>query len=38
MLDAKYHDIENTMKNYLKQLASSKIAQKVSILTVHTSI
>jgi orotidine-5'-phosphate decarboxylase len=38
MLDAKYHDIENTMKNYLRQLASSKIAQKVGILTVHTSI
>ncbi len=38
MLDTKYHDIENTMKNYLKQLASSKIASKVAILTVHASV
>lgn len=38
MLDAKYHDIGNTMKNYFKKLAGSRIALKVSILTVHASV
>ncbi|MDD5770600.1 MAG: orotidine-5'-phosphate decarboxylase [Candidatus Gracilibacteria bacterium] len=38
MIDAKYHDIGNTMKNYLKKLASSEIASKVAILTIHSSV
>lgn len=38
MIDAKYHDIWNTMKNYLKKLASSEIIEKVAILTIHASV
>lgn len=38
MIDAKYHDIWNTIKNYLKKLASSEIISKVAILTIHASI
>jgi len=37
MLDGKYHDISNTIINYLKQLKKSWFADKVKFLTVHTS-
>jgi len=37
MLDPKYHDIENTCKNYLVQLKESGIADKIKFLTVHSS-
>jgi len=37
MLDGKYHDIENTIKNYLIQLKESWFADKTEFLTVHTS-
>jgi len=38
MLDAKYNDIWNTLKNYLKKLADSQIKDKTCILTVHASV
>lgn len=37
MLDPKYHDIENTCKNYLVQLKESGLADKIKFLTVHSS-
>jgi len=37
MLDPKFHDIWNTVINYLKQLKNSGFAQKVKFLTVHSS-
>ncbi|MDD3302848.1 MAG: orotidine-5'-phosphate decarboxylase [Candidatus Gracilibacteria bacterium] len=38
MLDTKYNDIGNTLKNYLKKLADSQIKDKTCILTVHASV
>lgn len=38
MIDAKYNDIWNTLKNYLKKLSISDIANKTCILTVHASV
>lgn len=38
MLDTKYNDIWNTLKNYLKKLSESDIAQKACILTIHASV
>jgi len=37
MLDPKFHDIGNTVVNYLKQLKKSWFADKVEFLTVHSS-
>ena len=37
MLDPKFHDIWNTVINYLKQLKNSWFAEKVEFLTVHAS-
>jgi len=37
MLDGKYHDIWNTIINYLKQLKNSGFADKIEFLTVHAS-
>ncbi len=37
MLDAKWYDIPNTMKNYLRQLNNSKIWKNTEFLTVHAS-
>ncbi len=37
MIDGKYHDIGNTLINYLKQLKSSRFSEKVKFLTVHAS-
>ena len=37
MIDWKYHDIEHTCWNYLKQLKKSGFAEKVEFLTVHSS-
>jgi len=37
MIDWKYHDIWNTVINYLKQLKKSGFAEKVKFLTVHSS-
>jgi len=37
MLDPKFHDIWNTVINYLKQLKNSGFAPKVKFLTVHSS-
>lgn len=38
MLDAKYNDIWNTLKNYLKKLNDSLIVNKTCILTIHSSV
>ncbi|NDK08326.1 orotidine-5'-phosphate decarboxylase [Candidatus Gracilibacteria bacterium] len=38
MLDAKYNDIGNTLKNYLKKLNDSLIVNKTCILTIHSSV
>ncbi len=37
MLDPKWHDIPNTLKNYLKQLHASGLWSKVEYITIHTS-
>ncbi len=37
MLDAKWYDIPNTMKNYLRQLNNSKIWKNTEFLTIHAS-
>jgi len=37
MLDPKYHDISNTIINYLKQLKNSWFYKKVKFLTIHAS-
>ena len=37
MLDPKFHDIWNTVVNYLKQLKNSWFASKTKFLTVHAS-
>lgn len=38
MLDPKYHDIENTCKNYLKKLNDSWFSDKIEFLTLHSSL
>lgn len=38
MLDTKYNDIWNTLKNYLKKLNDSLIINKTCILTIHSSV
>ena len=37
MLDPKWHDIPNTLKNYISQLHSSGLGDKVEYITVHAS-
>jgi len=37
MLDPKWHDIPNTLKNYMLQLNASGLADKVEYITVHSS-
>ncbi len=37
MLDPKWHDIPNTLKNYIIQLKNSGLGDKVEYITVHTS-
>lgn len=37
MLDPKWHDIPNTLKNYITQLSKSGLGEKVEYITLHTS-
>lgn len=37
MLDPKWHDIPNTLKNYMHQLDASGLASKVEYITIHAS-
>jgi len=37
MLDPKWHDIPNTLKNYIIQLSKSGLADKVEYITLHAS-
>jgi len=37
MLDLKWHDIPNTIKNYLLQLYKSGLGEKISYITIHVS-
>ena len=37
MLDPKWHDIPNTLKNYIRQLANSGLAEKTEYVTIHAS-
>lgn len=37
MLDLKWHDIPNTVKNYIIQLHTSGLADKIEYITVHAS-
>jgi len=37
MLDPKWHDIPNTLKNYISQLSSSGLVDKVEYITIHAS-
>lgn len=37
MLDPKWHDIPNTLKNYVIQLKNSGLGDKIEYITVHTS-
>lgn len=37
MLDPKWHDIPNTLKNYMTQLNVSGLASKVEYITIHAS-
>ena len=37
MLDPKWHDIPNTLKNYIEQLEASWLSSKVEYITVHAS-
>jgi len=37
MLDPKWHDIPNTLKNYIIQLSKSGLAEKVEYITLHAS-
>lgn len=37
MLDPKWHDIPNTLKNYIIQLSKSGLWEKIQYITLHTS-
>lgn len=37
MIDWKYHDISNTLSNYLVQLKKSWLSEKVELITLHAS-